>query len=227
MNNRSRADATPSLSVRSRIVAEARRHFLSHGFRAVTMDDLAADLGISKKTLYEHFSGKVALLETVLSDKMRQVDADLGRITAAGFSDFPAALQALHACLKHHMDEIHPVFIRDIQREQPEMFKLVQTGRQEMVRRYFGKVLDEGRKAGLVSRDIPGNLIIEILSGAVQAVMNPQKMEEFGLTPRTGFLAIVGVVLKGVMTDKGRASIRLPKTAYAPRKRVRQGDTET
>jgi AcrR family transcriptional regulator len=191
------------------------------------MDDLAADLGISKKTLYEHFSGKFALLEAVLLDKMHQIDADLGRITAAGFSDFPAALQALYACLKDHMDEIHPVFIRDIQREQPDMFKLVQTGRQEMVRRYFGKVLDEGRKAGLVSKDIPGNLIIEILSGAVQAVMNPQKMEEFGLTPRTGFLAIVGVVLKGVMTDKGRASIKLPKTAYAPRKRVRQENRQT
>ncbi len=202
----------PPESVRDRIVGEARRHFLTHGFRGVTMDDLAAELGISKKTLYRHFSGKVALLETVLLEKLREVDADLGRITAAGFSDFPATLQALYICLRRHTEEIQPAFLRDIQREQPDMFRLVQTRRHEMVRRYFGKVLDEGRKAGLVSKEIPADLIIEILSATVQGIMNPQKLEELGLTPREAFLTVTGIVLGGVMTDKGRASVKLPKT---------------
>ena len=67
------------------------------------------------------------------------------------------------------------------------MFRLVQTRRHEMVRRYFGKVLDEGRKAGLVSKEIPADLIIEILSATVQGIMNPQKLEELGLTPRKRF----------------------------------------
>ena len=44
----------------ARIVAAARRYFLAHGFRGVTMDDLAAELGMSKKTLYAHFSSKAA-----------------------------------------------------------------------------------------------------------------------------------------------------------------------
>ncbi|PYK63066.1 MAG: hypothetical protein DME50_18215, partial [Verrucomicrobia bacterium] len=39
---------------RQRIVEAARAHFFSHGFRSVTMDDLAEELGISKKTLYAH-----------------------------------------------------------------------------------------------------------------------------------------------------------------------------
>src|SRR5437867_6485759 len=48
---------------RQRIVDAARVHFFSHGFRSVTMDDLAQELGISKKTLYAHFPGKFDLLE--------------------------------------------------------------------------------------------------------------------------------------------------------------------
>ena len=47
---------------RQRIVDAARVHFFSHGFRSVTMDDLAEELGISKKTLYAHFPGKIDLL---------------------------------------------------------------------------------------------------------------------------------------------------------------------
>ena len=44
--------------------------------------------------------------------------------------------------------------------------------------------------------------------------MNPPKMAELGLTPKTGFLTIITVVLEGVLTEKGRL-------------RDRQGEKET
>ena len=199
--------ALPAQSVRRRIIANARRRFLAHGFRMVTMDDLATDLGMSKKTLYAHFSDKVALLEAVLLDKLHDIDADLERIASRDVSNFPALLHDLCACLQRHLEEIQPSFLWDIQREEPDMFMLVQTRRLEMVHRYFGKVLDEGRKVGLIGKEIPANLIIEILLAAVEAILFPQKMEELGLTPQTGFLAIISVILRGVMTENGRATM--------------------
>src|SRR6266487_848275 len=80
-----------------RIVEVARAHFFSHGFRSVTMDDLAAELGISKKTLYAHFPGKIALLEAVLADKFVGVEAKLTEISLARPHDFPTALRELLA----------------------------------------------------------------------------------------------------------------------------------
>ena len=56
-----------------RIVTAARQHFFTHGFRGVTMDDLAEELGMSKKTLYAEFAGKTALLRAVLLDKFHSV----------------------------------------------------------------------------------------------------------------------------------------------------------
>ena len=75
---------------RQRIVDAARTHFFSHGFRSVTMDDLAEELGISKKTLYAHFPGKFDLLEAVLADKLAGVEATLKQVTRAHPHDFPA-----------------------------------------------------------------------------------------------------------------------------------------
>jgi AcrR family transcriptional regulator len=204
-NERSRG-TLPDQSVRRRIVANARRRFLVHGFRIVTMDDLAADLGMSKKTIYTHFSDKVALLEAVLLDKLHDIDADLGRIASRDVSNFPALLHELCACLQRHLEEIQPTFLWDIQREHPDMFMLIQKKRQKMIHRYFGKVLDEGRKAGLVCKDIPANLIIEILLAMVEAILNPQKMKALGLAPQDGFLTIIRVILRGVMTEKGKAA---------------------
>ena len=75
---------------RQRIVDAARVHFFSHGFRSVTMDDLAEELGISKKTLYAHFPGKIDLLEAVLADKFAGVEATLKEVTRAHRARFPS-----------------------------------------------------------------------------------------------------------------------------------------
>jgi AcrR family transcriptional regulator len=187
-----------------KVIAAARRHFFTHGFRSVTMDDLAEELGMSKKTLYASFPSKSDLLRAVLLDKFRSVEADLGRITADASTDALAALHRLLACMQHHTQEIHPAFVRDIRREAPEMFQLVESRRRDVIQRYFGKFFSAGRRAGLIRKDIPTKVIIEVLLGATEAVMNPQKMSELGLTPQTGYAAIISVVLEGVITGKGR-----------------------
>ncbi|HVU23520.1 MAG TPA: helix-turn-helix domain-containing protein, partial [Opitutus sp.] len=57
---------TPAADPRTRIVTAARVHLFTYGYSALTMDDLARELGMSKKTLYVHFPGKDALVEAVL-----------------------------------------------------------------------------------------------------------------------------------------------------------------
>src|ERR671925_2218500 len=82
-------------SASHRIVTAARRHYFAHGFRGVTMDDLAEELGMSKKTLYASFPSKLDLLQAVLVDKFRSVEADLDRV----MSSSKDVLDALHQLL--------------------------------------------------------------------------------------------------------------------------------
>jgi AcrR family transcriptional regulator len=202
--SRGQPHQTESRSPSGRIVAVARQHFLSHGFRHVTMDELARELGMSKKTLYASFPSKTALLEAVLQEKFHQVETDLARITSHCSSDVLSSLRRLLACMQQHTDEIKPPFVRDMRRESPRVFKLVEDRRRAVIQRHFGAVLKAGRKAGIIRKDIPTDLILEILLSAVQAIMNPPKILELGLTPKSGYAAIVTVVLEGVMTARAR-----------------------
>jgi AcrR family transcriptional regulator len=190
-----------------RIIRAAREDFLAHGFRGVTMDELAQRLGMSKKTLYAHFSSKTALVEAVLLDKFRDVETQLKRITSECSADFLGALRQLLARLQESMAEIRPPFLRDIQRESPQLFALVERRRKEVIQRYFGKLFVEGRKAGIVRKDIPVHLMVEILLGAVQAIVNPPKLAELELPPETAAIAIIRVVLEGIITEQGRARL--------------------
>jgi AcrR family transcriptional regulator len=189
---------------RQRIINAARVHFFSHGFRSVTMDDLAEELGISKKTLYAHFPGKFDLLEAVLADKFASVEAMLRAITHSHPHDFPATLQELLAGTHRELDEIKPPFVRDMRQKAPDVFKLVERRRAALIQRYFGKFFVEGQRAGMVRKDVPVKLIIEILLAVVQSIMNPPKMEELGMMPKEGFAGILKIILEGALTAKGR-----------------------
>ncbi len=163
------------------------------------MDDLAAELGMSKKTLYVAFPSKAALIEAVVKDKFREVEADLERLANDRAADVELALHQLLSCLQRHTAETQPAFVRDIGREAPELFQLIEQRRRELIRRYFGELFEHGKKAGVIREDIPTHLIIEILLGAVQAIMNPPKLMELGLTVEHGYLSVIRLVLEGAL----------------------------
>lgn len=208
MRDRSEANLKPAAAesgASARIVAAARRHFFAHGFRGVTMDDLAEELGMSKKTLYAVFPSKNDLLRAVILDKFRAVEQDLDDIMSRKSPDDLAALHDLLACVQQHAAEIQPPFVRDVRREAPELFELVQSRRRAVIQRYFGQLFDNGRRAGIFRKDVSTRVMIEMLLGVTEAMVNPAKLAELGLTPKAGFSLVLTVILEGVLTDKGRA----------------------
>ena len=63
------------LELRERIIDTALESFATHGIKSITMDDIAAALGISKRTLYEVFPDKETLLMECLLKAQREGDA--------------------------------------------------------------------------------------------------------------------------------------------------------
>jgi AcrR family transcriptional regulator len=170
------------------------------------MDDIAAELGMSKKTLYALFSSKDELVRSALEAKFDEAEGDLDRVTADPSTEFLSALHQLLATMQRHTEEIRPPFVRDIERVAPELFELVDRRRGELIRRHFGKLFAAGRKAGMIRADVPTRMIVEILLGATQAILNPVRMAELGLAPETGYRFITTVILEGAITREGGRS---------------------
>lgn len=192
---------------RRRIIAAARQHFFAHGFRGVSMDDLAAEVGMSKKTLYAHFESKTALTEAILQEKFDELDEELEEITKECSKDIVRGLRELLECVQRQVEEIQPPFVRDVRRETPQLFELVKRRRGAAFNRCFTALLVNGRKAGLVRKDLSLQLAIEVLLGATNAIINPAKLAELKLTPQEAYSTILSVFLDGVLTTKGRRTL--------------------
>lgn len=202
-SNRS-PSATGSAVVRQ-VIAVARRQFFIHGFRSVSMDDLAAELRMSKKTLYAFFPSKSSLVEAVLKDKFNEVERDLSQLASDDSADMGEAIHRFLERVQRHTSEIHPSFVRDLGRESPDLFRIVEHRRRRLIRSHVAALFNKGRKAGLIRRDIPVHLLIEILLGAVEAIMVPSKVTELGLTLERGYSTIIRVILEGALAGCGRS----------------------
>lgn len=191
-------------AVAQQVIASARRLFFLHGFRRVSMDDLAAELQMSKKTLYACFPSKSSLVEAVLKDKFDEVETDLSRLASEDSSDMSEAIHQFLHRVQRHTSEIHPSFVRDLGRESPELFRIVEHRRRRLIRRHFAALFNKGRKAGVIRKDIPVHLIIEILLGAVEAIMIPSKVTELSLTLERGYSTIIRIILEGAIVRRSR-----------------------
>lgn len=194
--------------VRDRIVETAERIFLRSGFNRVLMDDLARELGMSKKTLYSHFGSKEQLLRAVLVHRTGEIDRGLEAIVSAKES-FPAKLGRFAGFVQSKVAEVSPVFFEDIRRYAPECFRVVEEFRGRAIPRYFGRLLDEGIREGHVRPQVNRELLIRMLVLSIQGIIRPEAVEELRLRPGEALDRILAILFDGILTPRGRR-IRRP-----------------
>jgi AcrR family transcriptional regulator len=193
---------------RARIVSGAARIFFPSGFHRVSMDDLARELGMSKKTLYVHFSSKEELLRAVLERHTGEIEKGLRPIIAAKEA-FPKKFQHLVHFLHGKMSLISPRFLEDVRRHAPECFQIVEKFRDRIIPLYFGRLFDEGVKGGYLESGLPRELLIRMLVHSIQGIMRPEVVAELRLHPAAALDQILSLLLRGILTPSGRKTLRL------------------
>jgi AcrR family transcriptional regulator len=141
------------MDYRQKIIEEGAMMFRTYGIRAVTMDMLASQLGISKRTIYEVFSDKDELLKGVLKwmvEKQREVMIEI-------FSESENVIEAIFKMLDLMMDhfkKMSPAFQMDMKRIHGDIHK----NREELIDLpYFSnnsEILKRGIKEGVFRDDI-------------------------------------------------------------------------
>lgn len=198
------ASATTENPVLTRIVRQARAHFFSHGYSQCTMDELAADLGMSKKTLYVHFASKEALMRAVLEDLGREVRASADELFANRQLNFAEKLRGFAEGMAERMARMNPRLLRDLQRFAPPLYAQLSELREKNVPYIFGRFIEEGQLAGLVRTDLRTDFAVMFFLQAMQGLLNPATMDRLGLAPREIAPRAIELLFAGLLTSAGR-----------------------
>lgn len=192
-----------AVNVRDRIVRGATDRFLAHGFSRVTMDRLAADLGVSKKTLYQHFASKEALLYTVVTGFLEETSASVKAIIGRG-GDVRGRLAALMNFLSQRLSSVSPVFFEELERQTPDMWQEVQEFRRRQIVRNILKLYRSGRRQGVFSTYPAPQLTVQLFLSTVEGVMNPRVLSRLPYRPAQVMRAIITIFLFGTVSDRFR-----------------------
>lgn len=208
-----RADPLPSVTLpdtapiasdlRERILGQARAHFFAYGYSAFTMDDLATELGMSKKTLYVHFRSKDAIVRAVLDGFAMEVRADAEALLANPSLAFAEKLRGFAGGLMERLSRVTPAVLRDLQRFAPELHRHIEQLRGKNIPYIFGRFIEEGQLAGAVRDDISPAFAGEFYLHAMQGMMQPATLQRLRVAPDVALDKALRIFFSGLLTPAG------------------------
>ncbi len=193
--------------LKERIIQAAVERFFTHGFSKVTMDELAAELGISKKTMYQYFRSKDDLLDAVVSWMIIRVGARLSQIMASSGS-FVDKLYDLWMLVGEILSRFSRQMQDDLRRFRPDLWKRIDDTRREKILANFSQIVEEGIRSGLIREDVNREILTHIYLGAVQGTVNPEILVRSSFSAADAFRTILQVMLEGILTDRARGEFQ-------------------
>jgi len=168
------------------------------------MDELAAELGMSKKTLYAHFSSKDDIVRAVLEQLGAEVRAEADALFANRSLTFAEKLRGFAEGMYQRLSKLNPRTPRELQRYAPDLHQLLVEIRQRNIPYVFGRFIEEGKLAGKVRANVDTAFAVEFFLAAMQNLLQSGAAERLKLAPRDLVPRAIDLLFDGLLTPAGR-----------------------
>lgn len=188
---------------RARILRKALALFLRSGYGRVTTQEIAESLGISKKTLYRHFSSKKEIALAALSANLDGVGRRLDTIMEMKRDDFGRRFVSFMSLINRQIRSFGDVFIKDLTRNLPEGWEMIDNFRRNRVIVFLRRLLTEGRQKGFVREELNLDELVFLLTGFINQVVVPDKLLDAGFSLQQVFSTLIELLYGGILTPEG------------------------
>ncbi|MDY0083040.1 MAG: TetR/AcrR family transcriptional regulator [Ignavibacteriaceae bacterium] len=188
--------------MQDKIIEQIEGKFFNDGFYKTTMDEVAAELGMSKKTIYKFFPSKDDLLYAIISHFMNGMK---NKILPKLNSNKNAIekLGDLLNILASATQKISPKRIEELKKYYPELWTEIDKFRTKVMFENMTKVIDQGKSEGLFL-DYPTVIIMNVLVGALRYVVNPEFTVNNSFSISEAGQYTLRIVIGGILTEKGK-----------------------
>jgi AcrR family transcriptional regulator len=173
-----------------------------YGIRSVTMDDIATELGISKKTIYEVFEDKNDMVKELILHQMRLMDKEFLETSNQKLNAIETLL-SISDIITRYVTEISPSFNFDLMKYHPDAWKLMVEFKRERVFNHVKENLIIGIKEGLYRSDLNPDVIARLYVSRFRGGMDPDMFPNVQHTFATFFKEMLTYHIRGIASAKG------------------------
>ena len=157
------------MEVRHKIVEKAAELYMQFGIRSVTMDDIARDLSISKKTIYQYFKDKRELVNTICSTHL-EIEQERFEGAADESENSVHELMLVSKCLRESMQEMKVNIMNELRKFYPEAWAMYNDFKSGVMKKAIITVIERGQTEGYFRPELDPELI---------AIMRMEQVESF------------------------------------------------
>lgn len=185
--------------LREKILKISMEEFKSKGIRAVKMDDIAALLGISKRTLYEIYSNKEELLLECVKFQEEQYDAYMASFEKDPSNNVIDIIIEFYNKQIQWLSDVNPLYFSDIQKYS----QVVSYFERRDIERKQDKMIfyQRGIREGVFRDDVDYDVLSRILKASIDYIKQTQMYKEYDLTRILN--NIIMLFIRGVCTYDG------------------------
>ena len=198
---------TSDAEVRNRILDKARDHFLQYGFSTVTMSEIAADLGMSKKTVYAFFPSKEDLASEMVKGMQAEISSQINLLVEDQGMEFIEKIKRILDITAEHHSKLTPHFRMDLQKHAPGACKCTDEFQNQQMYTIVGKVIHEGVTKGMFRSDINEAVVTSMFIAAFQSLMRPESLARMPHSIPDIVEAISKVMFEGILTENARGKL--------------------
>ncbi|MHB8183880.1 MAG: TetR/AcrR family transcriptional regulator [Candidatus Desulforudaceae bacterium] len=187
--------------IATRVLTSFRELSMDKGLKAVTMDELAAHAGVSKRTLYRYFPSKQALVEALVDDLLTGFGREIETMLEGPLSPIEK-IRFIISFITERVLVLRPVIIADIQRYYPTAWDRIDRFRMQRIH-YMGELIAEGQKRGEF-RPIDPRIVVNAIVAAVRATATPDFVISHGLTMSATIDQLFSLILYGIASDRSK-----------------------
>lgn len=192
-------------ATRKKIVEGAKKLFQLYGFTRITIDEIAVNLKISKKTIYKHFNSKDDLIWAVIESIQIPLSASITEMVESG-RGFHETLTGIIQILQTMPLHVTPPMFQDI-RAMPHIWEKLDRRRKQMIEKNFGTLIERGQKNGDIRKDVEPVFIMNLIIHMVGSLVTPQVIIEFGMMPAELIHRLASILMTGILTEKARKKL--------------------
>ena len=189
-------------STKDRIIAHAATLFAKNGCKSITMDDIANSMGISKRTIYENFSDKEALLDACLHYFFEHREFDVNQILQSTDNIIEAIFNLLENTSKVFF-KLQFNFLNDIQKYYPETYLNKVKVFQKQYIENTDRLLQKGISDGIVRKDVNTAIMAAFISETSVLILHRDVFADYGFDKRYAMQACMSCITRGMFTEKG------------------------
>ncbi|MCB0725024.1 MAG: TetR/AcrR family transcriptional regulator [Ignavibacteriae bacterium] len=195
---------------RNRILNYAISKFHAEGFYKTSMDEIARDLQMSKKTIYKYFQSKEILLEAVAGWLMSESKDHIDSILSSKESvvvKFTKIINIYNSKVLKCSDK----WFTDLQIHAPRLWQKIDEFRTNRIYQVLSELIDEGKNEGLVDKEIPTCVIVSTYNSSMRSMINYKFLYENDISVNDAVNHGMQLLLNGILTKKGRQQFALNK----------------